>query len=801
MWDNADGSVPFRRNVIVTPRIQRTAQLIPLLAGAVMAAAPAMAQQATEAATTPPTQPANKPVPTVEKARTAQPVKPTVPAQATVPQAPAQGAPIATVTVTAVKQTNRIDRQVYDVKADPATSNDTVADTLNKVPSLAVDADGTVTLRGKSNVQILMDGKPSAMMQGDNRAAALNALPAADLESVEVINNPGAQFGNEGGGGPIINLVMRRERSPGGFASVNANVGTSGRYNTSAFGSYTTGRMSLQGSAFRRHDGRDSTGETVRERIDPVTGAAARSTQFSEGEGHNDSAGFNGSLSYNLGQRDVLALTANYGQFGNDGDSIERYRSTGANGAVDSEYARSTVREGGSKNYSLGGRLDHKGTLPGEIFKLDLRLSGTDSDSDVRFASRYTVRPPRAADNLTHQDNAIETRLADLTGDYERPMGTGLLKLGYKLARTGNSFDTRFVDTDPGTRVETVNGSRTNRFDLDDTTLALYGSYQYRIDREWSVLGGLRAEYNELDMHQVTTGIRATNRTTDVIPSAFVTYGLSDDTTLRLSYAHRIRRPNAGELNPFVIYRDELNVYSGNPNLEPSKSDSLELGMETKLGKVDTNLRLYARRDDDLISERRFLLEDDVLLTTRENAGSSRSAGLEFTFGGKATQKLTINASGNIGYVEQSVLGIANGGDGTRSAVSVTGRGRLGYQIDAKNHVQLSVNAQGKQLFGEGYRKPTSTADLNYRRNLSQALTFVLNVNDLFDSQKIETVTETAALREHSVRRFNGRMVFAGLSYRFGSFGGAGRRPDGPGGPGRAGPGRGMGPGGPPGGR
>jgi hypothetical protein len=193
----------------------------------------------------------------------------------------------ATVSVTAKRASNRIDRQVYDVQSDPASSNDTVADTLNKLPSVAVDADGAVTLRGKSNVQIYVDGKPSAMMQGDNRAAAINALPAADLESVEVINNPGAQFGNEGGGGPILNLVMRRERTPGGFAAVNANLGTEGRYNANSFGSYTTGRMSAQGGVYVRSDKRESTGETVRERIDPATGAVARSTQASNSDTEN----------------------------------------------------------------------------------------------------------------------------------------------------------------------------------------------------------------------------------------------------------------------------------------------------------------------------------------------------------------------------------------------------------------------------------------------------------------------------------------------------------------------------------
>ena len=765
-------------NPIVTPRIRRHARLIPLFASAMAVMAPAAAQQ--QAA--PPTTIKPQPAATAAKEATIAPA----------------AAPIETVTVTAVKQSNRIDRQVYDVKADPATSNDTVADTLNKVPSLAVDADGGVTLRGRSNVQILIDGKPSAMMQGDNRAAALNALPAADLESVEVINNPGAQFGNEGGGGPIVNLVMRRERSPGGFGAVNANVGSSGRYNGTTFGSYTTGRMSVQGSAFRRHDVRDSSGETVRERIEPVTGLAGRSTQLSQGVNNNDSTGFNGSLSYNLGQRDVVSLSGSYGDFGNGGDSLERYRSTGAAGLPDNEYDRSTVRDGANKNYSLGARLDHKGELPGETFKLDFRLSGTDTDSDIRFASRYAVRPPGAQDSMTRQANAAETRLADVTGDYERPLGTGIVKLGYKLASASNSFDTRFFNVDALTQADTVNRARTNRFELDDTTIALYGSYQYRIDSKWSALGGLRTEFNKLDLHQVTTGIRATNRSTAFIPSAFVTYGLSDDTTLRLSYAHRIRRPNAGELNPFVIYRDELNISSGNPNLKPSKSDSIELGMETKFGKVDSNLRLYARRDDDLISERRILQAGDVLLTTRENAGSSRAAGVEFSFSGKATPKLTLNASGNVGYTEQTVLFNSTADDGRRSAVSVTGRARIGYQIDPKNNLQLSLNAQGKQLFGEGYRKPTRTADLTYRREIAKALSFVLNVNDLFDSQTMETVTETASLRELSVRRANGRVVYAGLSFRFGSFGGAGGR--GQGGQGRPGPGRGPGSGPPTGG-
>lgn len=712
--------------------------------------------------------------------------------------APAPEVPVeSTVAVTAARSSNRIDRQAYDVKSDTASTNDTVADTLNKVPSVAVDADGNVTLRGRSNVQILVDGKPSAMMQGENRAAALGALPAADLESVEVINNPGAQFGNEGGGGPIINLVMRRERTPGGFGVVNANAGTEGRLNASTFGSYTTGRMSVQGALYGRKDSRGSEGETVRDRIDPASGAVASSTQSSRSDSDTESAGFNGAFNYNLGEKDVLSAKASFSASSNDALSSERYRGLDTAGIVDSEYLRSSVRSNDNRSYSLGGGLDHKGERPGEILKLDLRVSGTRGENDVRFANDYTVRPANALEARTRQDNLTETRIVDFTGDYERPGESGVLKLGYKVAKNSNVFDTRFFNIDGASLAETVNGQRTNRFELDETTVALYGTWQMRLGEKWGVLGGLRGEYTDIDMDQVTTGIQAGNHYFDAIPSAFLTYDLSDRTALRLSYAHRIRRPGAGDLNPFVVYRDELNVSSGNPNLRPTASDSLELGVETRLGKVETNVRLYTRRDSDLISERRYFISDTVLLTTRENAGSSRSGGLEFTFSGRATPKLTVNASGNLGYSEQSVLGSAF--DDKRTATSLSGRARLSYQFNPTNTLQLVLNAQGKTLFGEGYREPTRSADISYRRNLSQALSLVVNINDVFDSTKTESITETERLREYSIRRPEGRLVYVGLSYRFGTFGaGRGPRPGGgPGGPGFGPPpGGGMGPGG-----
>jgi outer membrane receptor protein involved in Fe transport len=705
------------------------------------------------------------------------------------PPAPAPEAGIeTTVTVTANRPTNRIDRQVYDVKSDVNSTNGSAADALNNVPSVAVDPDGTVTLRGSTNVQILIDGKPSAMLQGDNRGATLNALAADDIESVEVINNPGAQFGNEAGGGPILNLVMRRTRRPGGFGSVNANIGSGGRYNTALSGSYNEGRFGVQGGVNVRHDGRDSFGESDRTRIDPLTGAASRSTQQSRSEGLNDSRGFNYALTYNLGDKDTIVGSIVYALRSNDQLSSDHYVRYNSDASLHSDYTRLTNRGGSSENFSWGGRYDHKGDVSGELARLDLRVSTSTNESENAYVNAYAVRPAGVLDVQSVQANRSENRIADLTGDYERPVEMAFLKLGFKVASNVNEFDTAYASIDPFTGARTANPVRSNRFALDETNLALYGSYQMRLNERWGLLAGVRTEYTKMKIAQLTSGVGASNDYINVIPSLFATYKISDDSSMRLSYAHRIRRPNANDLNPFVIYRDEFNVSSGNPNLKPTKTDSLELGYESRFWVLDTNLRGYFRKDSGLISERKTFISDTVILTTRDNAGSNRAGGLEFTLSGKVLPKVSLNASGNLAYTEQRIFGSNVTSDAVRDAVSLSGRARLNYQMSAADQIQLTLNMQGKTLSGQGYRQPNSTANYSWRHTLTPALNLVFNVTDVFNSNRSETITDAEFLKETSLRRSTGRVIYLGLSYRIGGAGqergqergqggGQGRRP------------------------
>jgi len=709
-------------------------------------------------------------------------------------QEAAQKAPadIKRVSVVGERQGNRIDRQVYDVKNDVNASNGSAADALNNVPSVSVDPDGTVSLRGNSNVQILVDGKPSAMLQGDNKGPALQAMPAEDIDSVEVINNPGAEFGNEGGGGPILNLVMKRNRKPGGFGVVNTNLGTAGRYNSAVNGAWNAGRWGIQGGVHVRHDGRDSTGETERDRIDPVTGADQHSRQVSATSGMNDSAGLRGQLTYNLTDVDAIEASVGAMKRTNDQSGVDRYRVVDEDGNPASDYTRTTQRTGDNSNTMWGARWDHKGEKLGELFKMDLRVSTSDNGNDTRYANTYVVTPAGPVDTGSLQNVANKSRIVDYSGDYERPLDSGAtFKMGYRLFGNQSDFDNRYYDA-----AGVPNARLTNAFSVDERDAALYSSYHWRVNPRWGALVGLRAEYTHVDLDQATTGTTASNTYLNWIPSAFATYKLDDTANLRFAYARRIRRPNAGDLNPFIVYKDELNESAGNPHLKPVLTDSFEIGYETKAGKLDTAVRAYYRTDRDTIRSRQAAVSDTVILTTLENGGSNRSGGFEFTLSGKVTPNVTINTSGNLAYLEQQQVDL-NGAETTRNATSLSMRGRINWQATPDDQLQLQLNARGRTLAGSGYNQPVSSANLSWRRSLSRTLSLVMNVTDVFSSQKMETVTDTATLKETSIRRFDGRIVYVGLSWRFGGVQGtAGReRREGPDGEGFHG---GPPPGGPP---
>lgn len=689
----------------------------------------------------------------------------------------APAAPVAVVNVISERQTNQVDRQVYGIKNDGSTAGASIGDVLNNVPSVNVDPNGTVRLRGNERVTVLVDGKPTAQLQGENRAAAINALPAENYESVQVINNPGAEFGNEAGGGPILNLISRRYTKPGGNGSVAANIGPDGRANAFANGSYSAGYASVNGTLNIRRDGNDTDTEQNRERIDPTTGAVSRLRQnvAREGIANFIQAGLGGRYNYN--EKDTLTASISLNKRGNDASSNERfidYR-TGLVPVVD--YRTRRKSDGDARNIELVTGFERRMAGDGETFKVDLRHSSNKNVNDATTAYQPAIMPAIGAPTLRDyaQDAQTKVRLTDLSSDLAMKAGAGFLNAGARWQRTGQSADNRYLFSSD----RSLDTRRSNLFELDQDVQSLYGTYEQPIDKVWSFKAGLRVEHTELDLNQVTTAIQASNSYTNYLPSLFLTYKLDANSKLRLSYADRISRPSSGDLNPFVNFANDYYVSSGNPRLLPVKLHSLELGYETRvMGLMPVSVRGYLRDESNVITDRRVFLNENALLTTKVNLGDRRAAGIEFSVmgglppnmkvGGFTLPNIRFMFNGNWAHTEQDRIDVLGLTGEKRRASSLQLQGGGQWQISPADVLTLMAFRQGKQLSGEGYREPFGILNLSYEHKFSPRLSLNIRANDVLASTDQKFRVETSTLRDRTDTSVHQRRVYAGLRYTFG---------------------------------
>ncbi|HWU49159.1 MAG TPA: TonB-dependent receptor [Asticcacaulis sp.] len=727
---------------------------------------------------------------------------PTLAQEATSGQEPAPGSKTAetkkdadtptTVTVVGQKPPvqNRIDRQVYDNTQNIDSTSGTASDALNKVPSVTVDADGNVSLRGNSNVTVLMDGKPSTMLQGDNRSATLQSMSSNDIDSIEVMTNPGAQFSAEGTGG-IINLVMKKNRKPGTTGAIIANIGSQDRYNGALSISHNSGKLTLSGGLNVRHDNRSSNVTSVLNRLDATTGdVVSGQTQTGANQTTMDNISANGGLSYNISDVDSIGAQLSYSRREFDNNGASRYDLTGAlpGGSLGS-YTRASDGKGPREDKTVDLNWNHTGDQPGETLKADLRVSSSNGKSTSTNINAYDSG-----------ETTVDTKLSssratdgDFSVDYTRNVGeNSLLTAGTDIRYDSNHFLNVATGPDDVGSAATLNALLSSDFAYTQTISAAYATWQTNLTPKLTVQGGLRVENQDLTTRRVDAGVDSSLNETKFSPSFFAAYSLSDKGKLRLSYSHRLQRPNPQDLNPYATYVDAQNVSQGNPDLKPQETDSVELGYEYTGGKINYQLRGYYREDYHTITDYSYFLDDGVLLTTKRNFGRGNSGGVEFNFQGQLTPQLKMQVNGN--WSQQELDTGATGGKETGS--SVRGRANISYQVTKADQLQLMYFTSGKMLTGQGYRAPFTGGNLSYRHTINKKIALVASVNDPFRTAKFKTVTNNGTVYSESSRSLQAPTFYVGLTYLLGGSGGnsdqdqfGGRRwsgghgPGGPGGP------------------
>jgi outer membrane receptor protein involved in Fe transport len=674
--------------------------------------------------------------------------------------------PEKSIVVTGQRPTSQssIDRKSYSVSHDLQSGSGSLADVLRDLPSVDVDAQGNVSLRGDQNVQILIDGKPSTSMNGANRAETIQQLPASSIDRIEIMTNPSAQYKPDGTSG-LINIITKRIRKPGGSGTTQASLGTDGRFNLGVTGAYNEGRLSLNGGLALRRDVARRPFSDRRTRVDPVTGESIESSQDSLFLSKRLSRIATAGVDYNLSPADRLSAALSYNLRTGHPQISEHDRIRDGAGGTITDFRRTGV--GSERETNSEGSLTYRHTFSqeGHEFSVEVRRSESAETQHRLYTSVYQTPsgPASVADENPHADE-IER---ELSADYSLPNAAGgKLQLGYDLDRNDDLYDHRGGSVDPASGTVTPDPSLTNRFVYDRTIHALYGTLEHPLGKKLDAIFGLRLEDTVLHTNQVTSGLTGRTSYFRAYPTVHLQYDLSDSDILRLSYSHRVARPEPEDLNPYPEFQDPQNVRAGNPHLLPQETHSLEAGYEHDRRGTSLALTLYLRKNYNEFTQVSRFISPTVLLTTEENLGRSTAAGVELTASGKVSPALSYNLSGNAFYnqIDASNLGLV----GKRSAFTWTMKGSVDYHATPKDLIQVSAGYRGRRLTPQGYRLPSVVLNLGYRHQIRNDLAAVISVADVLDSEGDRTVIDTPLLHDVRSRRRSSRTASLGLSWDFG---------------------------------
>ncbi|QYF88150.1 TonB-dependent receptor domain-containing protein [Brevundimonas sp. PAMC22021] len=710
----------------------------------------------------------SQPAPTPPPATPQQPA----PSPAEPPVAQDDDAPATVGDVVVVGQANEvrtsIDSVSYSLANDLQATTGSLADALRNVPSVDVDPQGAVSLRGDSNVTILVDGRPSGVLSGEGRAQALLQLPADRYARIEVMTNPSAAYSPEGSGG-VINLITKPTAPKAGSTStgsVRANVGDGGRWNVGVSGSRQDGPLTLSGDLSYRADPIGIEFLRQRERLDPATGALISSTDVVQQIDQDQNGGV-GRLTAEYRLTDKTQLTAEVRGNLIDGDGYVDglFETRDAGGALVNAYDRSGDSSFNFSNVGATARVVHRFDDAGHEWSNELRFDRNDNETSSLAATDFII--PEAADLF--EINEIEGRQTTLgfTSAYVRPTADGgRIRAGYELTDLQPEQNSVFRRGASETAAGIV-PELSNRFEARQTVHALYGTWERPLSPKLSAQGGLRLEQAEIEIDDLTNGVSADQDYLRLYPTAHLQYQLSEAQTLRASYSRRIQRPQPQQLNPFVFYQDPLNRRSGNPDLEPQETDSFEAMWQLRQGQTFYQATAYLRDTDGAFTDVATDIGGGVLLTRPENLGSRRDTGIEVTANGRLHPTLRYNASVNLFQQEIDAAGIPGGED--RDGTFASGRLSLNWQPTPDDFVQLSGFWQGEQLLAQGTREAGGMLNLGYRRKLSESLSFQFTGRDILSSFNSATVFETPLFRERSEQNIRLRAFYVGLTWTLGS--------------------------------
>lgn len=662
----------------------------------------------------------------------------------------------------------KLDKKVYNVGQDMIVKGGTVSDVLDNVPSVSVDSDGTVSLRGNESVRILIDGRPSNAI---NMAEALRQIPADAIDKVEIITNPSARYDAEGGAG-IINILLKKGKNQGINGVITATGGnpeTYGITGTVNFKNEQVNFFTTQGYNYRTSPGNSMTDSHY---LSPT----ARDPFVDERrENERVRKGYNGSFGFDWFLDETTTWTNSFSYRNDAGDNPEStlFYKYDINRNLKSIRTRTNDQITDGENVEYSTNFIKKFKKDGHQLTFDGNISlNTDDDRAVIFDSENV-------DERTFNNQKQTT--TQIQADYVLPIReNSRFEAGYRGSFTENIVNFQSDSLNVARNRYETNFDLTNDFEYKENVNALYTQFGSKINK-FSYLLGLRWEDSKINVNELLTADYNTKKYNNFFPSAFLAYELSDESNVSLSYSRRIQRPRGRFLNPFQNRSSDINIFQGNPDLDPAMTDAFDLGYLKKWKKVTLSTSAYYNRTKDVFQFIRresgnFSNGIPVILSGPINLAEETRFGFEFTLNYNPFKWWRLNGNfnffrnetaGEYSYMnyknENVIIDLDNVATGWFSRVN--SKVTLPYKIEWQ--LNATYNAPQKNFQGKSLGVLSANTAISKDIWKEQA-TISLNVSDIFNSRKrINETNIINTLNSYSEMQWRERQINLSFTYRF----------------------------------
>ncbi len=654
--------------------------------------------------------------------------------------------------------TYQIDKKIVNPDQMQTVISGNAADVLINVPSVQVDVEGNVSLRGSQSFTVLIDGRPSVLDAQD----ALQQIAASSIERIEIITNPSAKYDPEGTSG-IINIILKKNLSSGLNGIVNANAGTYDNYGGDFLLNYqSSGIKTNLGFDYSR---RFYPGDRTQNNIYFLENNTSTINSFGKIKRGRVRYEGRGGIEFSLSGSDLLSFGARVGYRDGQREADQNYTQFSDLEPEEFNYFGISDRSRSGTYYSLNANYVHNFGLENHQFLGELFFSSSNSDevtttsefdSGVQFSGRETKEFGPSTD--------FRAKL-----DYTLPFSEfSKFETGYQgevdfNEETNELYEFNFENGEYEFQPEFSNVNK-----YTESEHALYSIYSNKV---WDVRlqGGLRAEYTYRTIEVPTQNQSFDLDRIDFFPSIHSSYKFSEASTLMASYSRRIERPRGWALEPFPTWIDANNVRIGNPNLQPEFIDSYETGIQTNLGEVSISSEVYYRITKNKIEFIRTVIEEDVTQTTFENVGKDYSVGAELMFNFNLFKIWNVNLMGNLfNYVVEGVLYDESF---SRSSFNWQTRFNNTLKLWSSTQIQFNLNYNSPSVSSQGRWEGSLRSDLGIRHEIIEnVLAATLQIRDVFGTTKREFTSQGENFYNYNQYDFESPTVMINLRYTFNNY-------------------------------